>query len=204
MTLKNYTKLNQNNLNVQFAIRVRQRQGQQGTQMNIILCCRRKQPGNSGDLCHCNVGVAAAEQWISSVCWDWWGHWTVWLCVVVCHNTDCDSVSREWMIPYISYHRLGAVTIMTISWFITHNATQRPTFINQLSSIYQAEIYFQVNTGLVMVHILSYPASSLISQIRRRVLSGYPRVQEVVKSESTMLCLRLELIWAGLQFPNAE
>ena len=196
MTLKNSTKLNPNNFNVQFAIRVRQ--DGDTNQYHLVLSQETTWElcGSLSKQCWC------CSSWANELVLS--GEETVWLCVVVCHNTDFDSVSREWMIPYISYHRLGAVTIMTISWFITHNATQRPTFINQLSSIYQAEIYFQVNTGLVMVHILSYPASSLISQIRRRVLSGYPRVQEVVKSKSTMLCLRLELIWAGLQFPNAE
>ena len=33
------------------------------------------------------------------------GEETVWLFDGVCHNTECDCcVSRQWMIPYISYH----------------------------------------------------------------------------------------------------
>ena len=56
--------------------------------------------------------------------------------------------------PYISSTHRQDGTIMTITCFITYNTNQRQTFINHLNSIYRAEIYFQVNTYLLMDHIL--------------------------------------------------
>ena len=80
--------------------------------------------------------------WISS---SWWAE------LVVCHNSIWDE---QWMAPYISSTHSQDGTIMTITCFITYNTNLRQTFINHINSIYRAEIYFQVNTYLLMEHIL--------------------------------------------------
>ena len=90
MTLKNSTKLNPNNFNVQFAIRVRQ--DGETNQYHLVLSQETTWElcGSLSKQCWC------CSSWANELVLS--GEETVWLCVVVCHNTG------EWMIPYISYH----------------------------------------------------------------------------------------------------
>ena len=131
------------------------------------------------------------------------GEETVWLFDGVCHNTECDcSVSRQWMIPYISYHT---------DWpghyhdhHMLHNAQCNPTTDIHLSTKLNLSSWNLLpgkhRFGNGSHPQLSYPDYPLWSSlIAGRVPSRYLRVQEVAKSSGPS---RSEQFYDSL--PNPE